>query len=65
VYLDSPSHDSGILGPDSDIYCLPVGWAEDDRILNCLLLQLVEQKGDQPSIFRRNGLPGSLTLELV
>jgi len=56
VYLDSPSDDQGIIGPKSEVYCLPAAWDEWGETLNCLLLQLVEQRDDQPSTDRRIGL---------
>jgi hypothetical protein len=59
VYLDSPSDDSGIFGPDSDVYCLPAVWDGDEksgRYLICILLQFAEQKGDRESAFKRIGL---------
>lgn len=48
------------MDSQSEVYCLPAAWdgvEKSGRYLICILLQSIEQKGeDQPSTFKRIGL---------
>ena len=55
VYLDSPSSDTNIFGPEGHLYCVPA-MKDSKKYLICLLLQLERKDGRDTGSFRRVGI---------